>query len=186
MSFGRGWAKAFMQRMGFIIPNATKTTKLPPTDLIVNCGQTGVQMISATETIRGKICSREVIFARRNFRGKIFSREQYIREKFFSRKYLKFISSREINVLYSILILFCYWGKKTRPSTPRTNVPSLSYRNNIHQGWVKLHKITSITIPLKYQLQLQLHHYNVILDYNNITLCQFQLRLHLQFHFDVN
>ena len=38
------------------------------------------------------------------------------------------------------------------------------------QGWVQLHKITSITIiiTLKYQLQLQLqlHHHNVILNYN--------------------
>ena len=41
------------------------------------------------------------------------------------------------------------------------------------QGWVQLHKITSITITitLKYQLQLQLHHHNVILNYNyNYTM----------------
>ena len=41
------------------------------------------------------------------------------------------------------------------------------------QGWVQLHKITSITITitLKYQLQLQLHHHDVILNYNyNYTM----------------
>ena len=44
---------------------------------------------------RGKIFSREDIFARRYFRGKVFSREQYIRENTFSRKYFKF-TFREI------------------------------------------------------------------------------------------
>ena len=44
---------------------------------------------------RGRIFSREDIFARRYFRGKIFSREQYIRENFFSRIYFKF-TFREI------------------------------------------------------------------------------------------
>ena len=44
---------------------------------------------------RGRIFSREDIFARGYFRGKIFSREQYIRENIFSRKYFKF-TFREI------------------------------------------------------------------------------------------
>ena len=41
------------------------------------------------------------------------------------------------------------------------------------QGWVQLHKITSITITFKYkfQLQLQLHLHNVIINYNyNYTM----------------
>ena len=45
----------------------------------------------AERYFRGKIFSREDIFAGSYFRGKIFSREQYIRENIFSRKYFKFI-----------------------------------------------------------------------------------------------
>ena len=39
------------------------------------------------------------------------------------------------------------------------------------QGWVQLHKITSITITFKYKFQLQFHLHNVILNYNyNYTM----------------
>ena len=34
------------------------------------------------------------------------------------------------------------------------------------QGWVQLHKITSITITITLKYQLQLHHHTVILNYN--------------------
>ena len=51
--------------------------------------------IFAGRYFRERIFSREDIFARRYFRGKIFSREQYIRENIFSRKYFKF-TFREI------------------------------------------------------------------------------------------
>ena len=46
---------------------------------------------------------------------------------------------------------------------------------NIYQGWVQLHKITSITITitLKYQPQLQLHHHDVILNYKNYNYTMF-------------
>ena len=44
---------------------------------------------------RGRIFTREDIFARGYFREKIFSREQYIRENIFSRKYFK-LTFREI------------------------------------------------------------------------------------------
>ena len=50
---------------------------------------------------RGRIFSREDIFARRYFRGKIFSREQYIRENISNSLFAKF-SSRENKVLYSM------------------------------------------------------------------------------------
>ena len=58
----------------------------------------------------------------------------------------------------------------------------------LHQGWVQLHKITSITITitLKYKFQLQLHLHNVILNYNytmyiSITITDqfFSRKLHL-------
>ena len=44
---------------------------------------------------------------------------------------------------------------------------AISYSLEVcNQGWVQLHKITSITITLKYKFQLQLHLHNVILNYN--------------------
>ena len=52
-------------------------------------------MTKQANDFRGRIFSREDIFAGRYFRGKIFSREEYIRENIFSRKYLKF-TFREI------------------------------------------------------------------------------------------
>ena len=51
-------------------------------------------MTKQAKDFRGRIFSREDIFARGYFRGKIFSREQ-IRENIFSRKYFKF-TFREI------------------------------------------------------------------------------------------
>ena len=71
-------------------------------------------------------------------------------------------------------------------------------RATTNQGWVQLHKITSITITFKYkfQLQLQLHLHNVIFNYNynytmyisitiTITPCTFQLQLQLQINFSL-
>ena len=58
-------------------------------------GEKEATLTKEANDFRGRIFSREDIFARRYFRGKLFSREQYIRENIFSRKYFKF-TFREI------------------------------------------------------------------------------------------
>ena len=68
----------------------------------------------------------------------------------------------------------------------QNSVPAMTWHYTTgNQGWVQLHKITSITITitLKYQLQLQLHlqmFYSITIT---ITPYSFQLQLQLQFHF---
>ena len=75
--------------------------------------------------------------------------------------------------------LFALPGTPVHSDTNSASLGSIlamqQLRATTNQGWVQLHKITSITITItfkyKFQLQLQLHLHNVIFNYNyNYTM----------------